>query len=47
MKNWRLLQNAVTEKGWNIQLDCAAEYYLDEWFVKRLENNDKLLNLRR
>ena len=38
-----LLQNAVAEKGWNIQLGCAAEYYLDEWFVKRLENNDKLL----
>src|SRR5688572_30468129 len=38
-----LLQKAVSEKGWNIQLACAAEYYLDEWFVERLKNNDKLL----
>ena len=38
-----LLQTAVSGKGWNIQLGCAAEYYLDEWFMKRLENNDKLL----
>src|SRR5688572_26835271 len=27
-----LLQKAVSEKGWNIKLACAAEYYLDEWF---------------
>ena len=38
-----LLQNAVAAKGWNIKLGCAAEYYLDEWFMQRLENNDKLL----
>ncbi len=38
-----LLQSAVTEKGWKIELACAAEYYLDEWFMERLANNDKLL----
>lgn len=38
-----LLQAAVHEKGWNIQLEFAAEYYLDEWFVRRLEDNEPLL----
>jgi tyrosine-protein phosphatase YwqE len=38
-----LLRNAVQEKGWNMQLDFAAEYYLDEWFIRKLENNEKLL----
>ena len=38
-----LLQNAVQEKGWPIQLGFAAEYYLDEWFIRKLENNEKLL----
>src|SRR5688572_30955186 len=38
-----LLQAAIKEKNWDIELACAAEYYLDEWFVRRLENNDKLL----
>src|SRR5687768_11529004 len=33
-----LLQDAVTKQGWEIELGFAAEYYLDEWFVKRLEN---------
>jgi tyrosine-protein phosphatase YwqE len=38
-----LLKAAVKEKNWEIELACAAEYYLDEWFVRRLENNDALL----
>ena len=38
-----LLQTAVKEKGWAIELACAAEYYLDEWFIRRLENNEELL----
>jgi protein-tyrosine phosphatase len=38
-----LLQQAVQDKGWNIQLEFAAEYYLDEWFVRRLEENEPLL----
>ncbi|HSI89732.1 MAG TPA: CpsB/CapC family capsule biosynthesis tyrosine phosphatase, partial [Adhaeribacter sp.] len=38
-----LLKAAVKEKGWQIELAFAAEYYLDEWFIRRLENNDKLL----
>jgi tyrosine-protein phosphatase YwqE len=38
-----LLRTAVEEKGWGIELDFAAEYYLDEWFIRKLENNEKLL----
>src|SRR5688572_24415891 len=38
-----LLREAVKSKNWDIELDCAAEYYMDEWFVQRLENGDKLL----
>jgi protein-tyrosine phosphatase len=38
-----LLQAAVKEKNWDIELACAAEYYLDEWFLRRIEKNEKLL----
>jgi protein-tyrosine phosphatase len=38
-----LLRNAVEKAGINIQLDAAAEYYLDEWFMDRLENKENLL----
>jgi protein-tyrosine phosphatase len=38
-----LLKAAVQGKGLNIELECAAEYYLDEWFVRRLEENEQLL----
>jgi protein-tyrosine phosphatase len=38
-----LLRNAVEKAGINIQLDAAAEYYLDEWFMDKLENKEKLL----
>ncbi|WP_026463317.1 tyrosine-protein phosphatase [Adhaeribacter aquaticus] len=37
------LQNAVKAKGWDIELNCAAEYYLDEWFLKKLEDSEELL----
>lgn len=31
------------EKGIQLELEAAAEYYLDEWFMERLKNNEKLL----
>lgn len=39
-----LLQQAVQEKGWEIDLDCAAEYYLDEWFLEKLNGPEPLLS---
>ena len=38
------LQAAVKEKGWDIQLDCAAEYYLDEWFLDKVKAEEPLLS---
>lgn len=38
------MQRAATEAGLtDVELHCAAEYYLDEWFGKRLERGDELL----
>ncbi len=37
------LQKAAREKGLEIQLEAAAEYYLDEWFLEKLEKNEPLL----
>ena len=37
------LRKLATEQGITIELEFAAEYYLDEWFMERLENNEKLL----
>jgi protein-tyrosine phosphatase len=38
------LQAAATEHQMEIELCCAAEYYLDEWFLPRLERGDELLS---
>jgi protein-tyrosine phosphatase len=38
------LQAAVKEKGWEIELDCAAEYYLDEWFLDKVKAEEPLLS---
>lgn len=38
------LQKAATEAGIDIELHCAAEYYLDEFFMRRLDNHDELLS---
>lgn len=43
LEKLELLRAAVAAKGWAIELDMAAEYYLDEWFMNRLEKNEKLL----
>lgn len=38
------VQHAATEAGIrDIELQCAAEYYLDEWFGQRLDRDDDLL----
>ncbi|MBB6611430.1 capsular biosynthesis protein [Pontibacter sp. Tf4] len=38
-----LLQTAITEAGMEMELGCAAEYYLDEGFLEKLDNNEELL----
>ncbi|MER2999536.1 tyrosine-protein phosphatase [Pontibacter populi] len=38
-----LLQNAITEAGIEMELGCAAEYYLDEVFLDKLDNGEELL----
>jgi tyrosine-protein phosphatase YwqE len=37
------LQEAVKERGWEIELACAAEYYLDEWFLEKIAAPEPLL----
>jgi protein-tyrosine phosphatase len=37
------LRNEVKKEGIEIQLEAAAEYYLDEWFMDRLDNKKNLL----
>ncbi|NEM96715.1 tyrosine-protein phosphatase [Pontibacter burrus] len=38
-----LLRNAIAEAGIEMELGCAAEYYLDEMFLDKLDNNEELL----
>ena len=38
------MQSAAAEAGLtDVELHCAAEYYLDEWFSQRLDRGDELL----
>jgi tyrosine-protein phosphatase YwqE len=37
------VKEAVVAQGWNIEMEAAAEYYLDEWFMDMLQNNTPLL----
>jgi protein-tyrosine phosphatase len=37
------LKIIAKEKGIELELEAAAEYYLDEWFMERLKKNEKLL----
>jgi protein-tyrosine phosphatase len=37
------LRGEVKNAGIEIELEAAAEYYLDEWFMDRLDNKDNLL----
>jgi protein-tyrosine phosphatase len=38
------LQAAVSAKGIEMELSCAAEYYLDEWFLEKIEKGEELLS---
>ncbi|MBC8111285.1 MAG: capsular biosynthesis protein [Verrucomicrobia bacterium] len=38
-----LVRNALTENNLEVSIEAAAEYYLDEWFVEKLEKEEKLL----
>jgi protein-tyrosine phosphatase len=38
-----LLRREVGKEGIEIELGAAAEYYLDEWFMEKLNNKDNLL----
>lgn len=38
-----LLRSLVKQEGLTLELDCAAEYYLDEWFIAKLEKQVELL----
>ncbi len=38
-----LLKQAVAEAGIEMELDCAAEYYLDEGLLHKLEHGEELL----
>ncbi|MFB9865330.1 tyrosine-protein phosphatase [Rufibacter immobilis] len=37
------LEEAIKAHGLPVELSCAAEYYLDEWFVSKLEKGEELL----
>jgi tyrosine-protein phosphatase YwqE len=37
------VKEAVVAEGWEIEIAAAAEYYLDEWFMNMLQNNNPLL----
>ncbi|GAB2949745.1 capsular polysaccharide biosynthesis protein [Hymenobacter coalescens] len=38
------VQQAATAAGLTLELSCAAEYYLDEFLVRRLETGEELLS---
>jgi protein-tyrosine phosphatase len=40
-----LLRAAVKEKGWNIEINAAAEYFLDEHVEQLVKNNEPLLTI--
>jgi len=37
------LKNAAREANIVMELDCAAEYYLDEWFIERIRSGTEIL----
>ncbi|GEO04880.1 capsular polysaccharide biosynthesis protein [Adhaeribacter aerolatus] len=39
-----LVSAAVKDKGWEMELACAAEYYLDEWFLAKVKADEPLLS---
>ena len=39
------LREAIAKEGWDISIDAAAEYYIDEIFLEKVEKGEKLLTL--
>ena len=39
------VREAINKNGLNIEIEAATEYYLDETFISRIENKEKLLTL--
>ncbi len=39
------LKTRLAELNIDIEIEAAAEYYLDEWFIEKLERNEPLLKL--
>lgn len=39
-----ILQEEVANKGLDVEIGLAAEYYLDEWFLEKLEKPDEMLS---
>lgn len=37
------VKKAVAQQGWQIEIEAAAEYYLDEYFVEKLKKEEPLL----
>ncbi|HEY8402001.1 MAG TPA: CpsB/CapC family capsule biosynthesis tyrosine phosphatase [Cytophagaceae bacterium] len=37
------VRKALRESNINVELEAAAEYYLDEWFMAKLDNGEELL----
>ncbi len=39
-----IIREELSKRNINIEFDCAAEYYLDEFFIKMLRENKELLS---
>jgi protein-tyrosine phosphatase len=37
------VKEAVAQQGWQIEIEAAAEYYLDEFFIEKLKKEEPLL----
>lgn len=40
-----ILQKAIANEGISVKIDVAAEYYLDEGFLKKLDGKERLLTI--
>lgn len=40
----KILQDKLIEEGIDIKIEAAAEYYLDEWFIEKLDKEEPLLS---
>ncbi len=39
------LRSKLVENGLDVEIEAAAEYYLDEWFVKKLSKNEPIMTM--